>query len=116
MTRLMLYTFHGPNRTGERESAHLHEAPWVMTGPLVVLAALSLAGGALNVPALLRGREWLEHWLQPGTAVAARLRPGLEVPHGTERALVVAAGAAAGLGVLAAVRLLRPEELGPARA
>src|SRR2546428_262588 len=61
MTRLMLYTFHGPNRTGERESAHLHEAPWVMTGPLVVLAALSLAGGALNVPALLRGREWLQH-------------------------------------------------------
>src|SRR3989442_4856043 len=54
MTRLMLYTFHGPNRTGERESAHLHEAPWVMTGPLVVLGALSVAGGALNVPALVR--------------------------------------------------------------
>src|SRR2546422_3608790 len=90
MTRLMLYTFHGPNRTGERESAHLHEAPWVMTGPLVVLAALSLAGGALNVPALLRGREWLEHWLEPVTAVAARLRPGIEVPHGTEWALGIA--------------------------
>src|SRR5439155_1142192 len=55
-TRLMLYTFHGPNRTGERESAHLHEAPWVMTGPLVVLGALSVAGGALNVPALFGGR------------------------------------------------------------
>src|SRR5206468_1936463 len=37
MTRLMLYTFHGPNRTGEREREHLHEAPPVMTGPLVVL-------------------------------------------------------------------------------
>jgi len=115
MTRLMLYTFHGPNRTGERESAHLREAPWVMTGPLVVLAALSLAGGALNVPALLRGREWLEHWLEPVTAVAARLRPGIEVPHGTEWALVIAAVAAAGLGIIAAVRLLRPEELVPAR-
>ena len=115
MTRLMLYTFHGPNRTGERESAHLREAPWVMTGPLVVLAALSLAGGALNVPALLRGREWLEHWLEPVTAVAARLRPGIEVPHGTEWALVIAAVAAAGLGIVAAVRLLRPEELVPAR-
>src|SRR5437773_963677 len=115
MTRLMLYTFHGPNRTGKRESAHLREAPWVMTGPLVVLAALSLAGGALNVPALLRGREWLEHWLEPVTAVAARLRPGIEVPHGTEWALVIAAVAAAGLGIIAAVRLLRPEELVPAR-
>src|SRR5439155_1623335 len=37
MTRLMLYTFHGPNRTGEREREHLHEAPWIMTGPLVAL-------------------------------------------------------------------------------
>ena len=31
MTRLMLYTFHGPNRTGEKAGAHLHEAPPVMT-------------------------------------------------------------------------------------
>src|SRR5712691_3887071 len=115
MTRLMLYTFHGPNRTGERESAHLHEAPWVMTGPLVVLGALSVAGGALNVPALFRGHAWLEHWLEPVTAVAARLRPGIEVPHATEWALVIAAVAVAGLGVFGAVRLLRPEELVPAR-
>ena len=28
MTRMMLYTFHGPNRTGEEEREHLHEAPW----------------------------------------------------------------------------------------
>jgi len=115
MTRLMLYTFHGPNRTGERESAHLHEAPWVMTGPLVVLGALSVAGGALNVPALFRGQAWLEHWLEPVTAVAARLRPGIEVPHATEWALVIAAVAVAGLGIFGAVRLLRPEELVPAR-
>ena len=39
MTRMMLYTFHGPNRTGEKERGHLHEAPWVMTGPLVILGA-----------------------------------------------------------------------------
>ncbi len=51
MTRLMLYTFHGPNRTGEREAAHLHEAPVVMTAPLVVLGVLSAFGGFLNDPA-----------------------------------------------------------------
>src|SRR5213594_296757 len=28
MTRLMLYTFHGPNRTGEEAQKHLREAPW----------------------------------------------------------------------------------------
>ncbi|HKP13270.1 MAG TPA: proton-conducting transporter membrane subunit, partial [Blastocatellia bacterium] len=27
MTRMMLYTFHGPNRTGDEERRHLHEAP-----------------------------------------------------------------------------------------
>src|SRR5437879_779069 len=27
MTRMMLYTFHGPKRTGEKERTHLHEAP-----------------------------------------------------------------------------------------
>ena len=115
MTRLMLYTFHGPNRTGERESAHLHEAPWVMTGPLVVLGALSVAGGALNVPGLFRGHAWLEHWLEPVTAVATRLRPAIEVPLGTEWTLVIAAVAVAALGIFGALRLLRPEELVPAR-
>src|SRR6478735_3288012 len=37
MARLMAMTFLGENRTGEQERAHLHEAPWIMTGPLVVL-------------------------------------------------------------------------------
>ena len=37
-----------------RGEAHPHESPWVMLGPLVVLGALSLAGGKLfNVPEFL---------------------------------------------------------------
>src|SRR6266446_5186454 len=50
MTLLMLYTFSGPNRTGEKEQEYLHEAPWIMTGPLVVLALLTVTGGLLNLP------------------------------------------------------------------
>ena len=53
MTRMMLYTFHGPNRTGEQEREHLREAPWIMTGPLVVLGVLSVIGGWFNLPAVL---------------------------------------------------------------
>src|SRR5210317_1379004 len=34
MTRLMVMTFHGKNRTGDEEAKHLHEAPWVMWVPL----------------------------------------------------------------------------------
>src|SRR5437870_4824100 len=84
MTRLMLYTFHGPNRTGERERAHLHEAPPVMTGPLVVLGVLTLFGGALNIPHLFGGNASLEHWLEPVTSLARRLQPVVELPPSTE--------------------------------
>jgi NADH-quinone oxidoreductase subunit L len=40
--------------TGEYEGhAHPHESPLVMTGPLMILAVLSLAGGFINVPHIL---------------------------------------------------------------
>ncbi len=79
MTRLMIMTFHGENRTGEKERAHLHEAPWVMTIPLLILAALSVVGGWINVPAAIAKipvigwiphSEWLHDWLHPITAAA----------------------------------------------
>jgi len=115
MTRLMLYTFHGPNRTGEREGEHLHEAPWVMTGPLVVLGALSLAGGVLNLPELVGGHAFLHHWLAPVTETADRLRPAIALSHATEWALVLGAVAVAAVGIVGALRLLKPEKLVPAR-
>jgi NADH-quinone oxidoreductase subunit L len=75
MTRMMLYTSHGPNRSGEKEQSHLAEAPWIMTGPLVVLGVLSAFGGWLNLPPVLPlgPVQLLEHWLEPvvGPATAA---------------------------------------------
>src|SRR5262245_24448664 len=50
MTRLMVMTFHGVNRTGEEEAHHLHESPLVMTVPLIILAFLSVVGGWINIP------------------------------------------------------------------
>jgi NADH-quinone oxidoreductase subunit L len=48
MTRLMCMTFWSTSRVDK--DVHPHESPSVMTGPLVVLAVLSLVGGfALNV-------------------------------------------------------------------
>ena len=115
MTRLMLYTFHGPNRTGDREREHLHEAPWVMTAPLVVLGVLTVVGGGLNLPALFRGGAFLEHWLEPVTRAADQLRPAVAAATRTEWALVAAAVLVAALGIVAAFRLLRPDALVPAR-
>jgi NADH-quinone oxidoreductase subunit L len=74
MTRLMIMTFHGENRTGEKERKHLHDVPPVMWVPLAVLAVLSFFGGWINVPApiasmpvlgSLPSSEWLHDWLHP---------------------------------------------------
>jgi NADH-quinone oxidoreductase subunit L len=81
MTRLMIMTFHGENRTGQEEARHLHEAPWVMWVPLAVLAVLSIFGGWVNVPhdiqesflggfGLLPMSEWLHEWLHPIAGMA----------------------------------------------
>jgi len=115
MTRLMLYTFHGPTRTGEQERQHLHEAPWVMTGPLVVLGLLSLIGGLLDLPELMGGGAFLQHWLEPVTGLAARMRPAVELSPVVEWAVLSSAVGVAALGIVGAVRLLQPEALLPAR-
>jgi len=115
MTRLMLYTFHGPNRTGEKEQPHLHEAPWIMTGPLLVLGVLSAAGGLSNVPELYHGSAWLHHWLEPITRPSAALLPEVHLSTSTEWLLVGIAVTTSLIGILGAWRLLKPERLVPAR-
>ena len=120
MTRMMIYTFHGPNRTGEEERKHLHEAPWVMTGPLVVLAILSFFGGWLNLPHILPigPTELLEHWLEPVTGAAtATITAGAPAlpPANVEWMLVGAAVLVALLGMSLAFWRLKPERLVPAR-
>jgi len=97
MARLMAMTFMGQNRTGERERAHLHDAPWSMTGPLVVLGLLSLVGGVLNLPYLVGGHAALERWLDPVMAPGLRLGH-LVMPEGSTEYLLV--GAAVAVGVL----------------
>ena len=85
MTRLMIMTFHGQNRTGQEEARHLHEAPWVMWVPLAVLGVLSVFGGWVNVPhdlqesflggfGLLPMSEWLHEWLHPVAGAAAEIQ------------------------------------------
>jgi NADH-quinone oxidoreductase subunit L len=97
MARLMAMTFLGPNRTGEQERAHLHEAPWIMTGPLVVLGILSAVGGSLNLPHLVGGHAALERWLAPVMEPAAKFTH-LVMPEGSTEYLLV--GAAVAIGVL----------------
>jgi NADH-quinone oxidoreductase subunit L len=104
MARLLTMTFLGENRTGEQERQHLHEAPLVMTGPLIVLGVLSAVGGIINLPPLVGGGAALEHWLEPVTAQAHQFF-ALEMPHGqTEYFLVGGAVAIGLLGLFAGYR------------
>ncbi len=116
MTRMMLYTFHGPNRTGEPERAHLTEAPLVMTLPLVGLAILSIVGGAINLPAFLPGAQALHHWLEPVTGAASThitLGEEAHLPAGTEAVLIGVAILVALAGIALAWIRLKPASLVP---
>jgi NADH-quinone oxidoreductase subunit L len=123
MTRMMLYTFHGPNRTGAEEERHLHEAPWVMTGPLVVLGILTVVGGWLNLPGVITdiapvGRTGiLDNWLEPVVGAAtARVSAGAsQLPATTEEMLMGIAVAIAVAGIVYAIARLKPARLVPKR-
>jgi len=110
MARLMTMTFLGSNRTGERERSHLHDAPWVMTGPLVVLGVLSAIGGLLNLPPFLGGGAALERWIEPVTAPSAAFFR-LQMPHGNTELFLIGAAVLVGIvGLVAGWRatLQRP--------
>jgi len=119
MTRMMLYTFHGPTRTGVEEEKHLHEAPWVMTGPLVILGILTVFGGWLNLPEVvtdlipLGPNELLTRWLDPvvGSATARVAGGAAHLEPATEHALIGIAVAIAIAGIVFAIIRLRPNRV-----
>ena len=114
MARLLTMTFLGENRTGEQERRHLHDAPLVMTAPLIVLGVLSAIGGLINLPPFFGGGALLEHWLEPVTAPAHRFF-ALEMPHGrTELFLVGGAVVVGVLGLIAGYRATLRRPIRPA--
>ncbi|HEX2721979.1 MAG TPA: NADH-quinone oxidoreductase subunit L [Gemmatimonadaceae bacterium] len=119
MSRMMIYTFHGPNRTGEAERGYLREAPWVMTGPLFVLGILSAVGGWFNLPELIRlgPPGVLDHWLHPVVGRGETITAGAatETVHAanTEVALIGLAVLVAIAGMAFAAFRLKPERLVP---
>ncbi len=50
MFRCLYMTFHGEQKTDSRAKDHVHESPWVITLPLVVLAILATVGGFVGIP------------------------------------------------------------------
>jgi NADH-quinone oxidoreductase subunit L len=88
MTRVMLMTFFGEKRWAEQ--AHPHEAPAVMTAPMILLAVGSVASGGL-----LAVGGTLSHWLEP---VVGAHEEAHAVPVVVATALILAV-VAVGIGV-----------------
>jgi NADH-quinone oxidoreductase subunit L len=78
--RMVALTFHGTERF-DPDAVHPHESPGSMTGPLAVLAAASVLGGLLGLPAVFGEHvHAIGNWLEPVTAAGtAVLHP--EGPH-----------------------------------
>ena len=65
MFRLYFLTFSGKFRGTIEQKQHLHESPSIMIIPLVILAVLSIAGGAINMPGFTGGSARLQSFLAP---------------------------------------------------
>jgi NADH-quinone oxidoreductase subunit L len=117
MFRLMGKTFYGPSRVDPAVEPHIHESPWSMAGPLIVLAVPTvLLGLALGFPPLDGA---LHHWLEPVFHDALET---LHIQHhefelfGLDGVLMLIGASAGTLGVIGAIwlfgllRLRRPRE------
>jgi NADH-quinone oxidoreductase subunit L len=110
MFRLIFLTFHGKQRYDEHH-VHVHESPWSMLGPLVILAVLSIIGGWLAAPALWGGPDYFTSFLSPVFASPQAAEAVNEAAaHQLELILAVVAVASAliGLGVAFWLYLRQP--------
>jgi NADH-quinone oxidoreductase subunit L len=101
-SKLVLEAEPEPSHSPSHGHAHgVHESPWVMTLPLILLAILSVIGGWVGIPAALGGHNEFEHFLAPVFASAAA--PATEaVSHSTELTLAAISLLTAGLGIFIA--------------
>jgi len=53
--RMFFLVFHGPERMDEKLRSHVHESPWVVTGPLILLAIPSAVIGWFTIGPVLFG-------------------------------------------------------------
>lgn len=74
MFRLYTLTFLGKFRGTHEQEHHVHESPWQMTFPLIVLAILSVVGGLVGIPEVFAEHAHsLEHFLAPIFADSAKI-------------------------------------------
>ena len=89
MFRLLFLTFSGSSRASHEVQHHIHESPFNMTLPLMVLAVLSVIGGFMGIPEALGGNHALGSFLDPVFAGSKALAgEGHHLEHSTEYILM----------------------------
>ncbi|MBA3827787.1 MAG: NADH-quinone oxidoreductase subunit L [Taibaiella sp.] len=68
MFRLYFLAFTGIFRGTHDQEHHLHESPWAITIPLIILAILSVVGGYVGLPAVISEHHALASYLAPVVA------------------------------------------------
>ena len=105
MFRLVFLTFFNSFRGTEEVKHHIHESPWTMTVPLIILCILSIVGGMLGLPAVFHVNHLLDTYLSAVTSPSAALvHHGEALSHSMEIGLLSFAGIAAILVILYAAR------------
>ena len=101
MFRLVFLTFFNTYRGSEESKHHIHESPWTITVPLIILCVCSVLGGLLNLPDLVKSNHWMSHYLSAVTAPSAELIKEHEpLSHGMELVLMSFAGLGAIIMIL----------------
>jgi NADH-quinone oxidoreductase subunit L len=89
MFRLYAMTFRGSFRGTREQEHHLHESPWQMTMPLIVLAVLAMLAGFVGIPELFaKDAHRLEHYLAPVFAASTQLKEAHHLTHSAEYMLL----------------------------
>ncbi|MEN6626912.1 MAG: NADH-quinone oxidoreductase subunit L [Candidatus Sumerlaeia bacterium] len=107
--RAYFMAFEGRTRLSREKEHRLHESPWTMTVPMVLLAAGAIVAGALNLPGVFGEGAWrgvnglLAPVLEPARRVAEMHAHEMHNP-GLEKALMGLSIVTAVLGVALAWR------------
>ncbi len=72
MFRSVYMTFYGRSRVDHETAHHLHESPFIMTIPLMILAFLSTVGGFVGIP-VFEGLNRFDAFLAPVFAPAKQI-------------------------------------------
>ncbi len=104
MFRLIYLTFFGPKRYDEKK-VHVHESPGSMTGPLMILALLSLVGGWFALPSFWGGKNYFAQFLTPIFGAEEVAGVDAAAAHSLELMLSGVAVVAATIGLVVAWRM-----------